>query len=224
MIKNLILDIGNVICEWNPERLCASVTDNVSDHQEVLDVTIKHADWLELDKGTLSVAQATANAQTRTELDSSVIAGVYQNLPESLQIIESTVVAMNRAANAGVPMYILSNMQSHAWDYLEKTHACFGLCAGVVVSCDVGLIKPDPKIYQHLCERFSLQASECIFIDDMLENIEAARDCGWHAEQMVSIADSEAVLNGVLDRIVTQCSEFFQTSASRLFAQKVYFQ
>jgi len=201
MIKNLVLDIGNVICEWNPGALSASVTDNPAEQQEVLDVTIKHADWLELDKGTMPVEQAIANAQKRTQLDKTMVAGIYQNLPKSLQIIESTVVAMNRAAAAGVPMYILSNMQTHAWDYLEKTHACFGLCTGVVVSCDVGLIKPDHGIYHHLCERFSLTASECIFIDDMLENIEAARECGWQAEQLVSIKESESVLNEVLDRI-----------------------
>lgn len=202
MIKNLVLDIGNVICEWNPDALSASVSDNPAVQQEVLDVTIKHADWLELDKGTLTVEQAIANALERTQLDRTVVAGVYQNLPKSLQIIEATVVAMNRAAAAGVPMYILSNMQSHAWNYLEKTHACFGMCTGVVVSCDVGLIKPDHAIYHHLCERFSLKPSECIFIDDMPENTEAARECGWQAEQLVSISDSELVLNGVLDKII----------------------
>lgn len=202
MIKNLILDIGNVICEWNPERLSASVSSNREEQEEVRKATNEHPDWLDLDRGVLSVEQAIANAQGRTELDDAMVAGVYHNLPETMWIIDATVIAMQRAAAAGIPIYILSNMQHHIWAYLHQNHACFELCAGVVVSCETGLIKPDPKIYHHLCERFSLEPAECIFIDDMLENIEAARDCGWHAEQLVSIDDSETVLNQVIDRIV----------------------
>lgn len=201
MIKNLILDIGNVICEWNPGRLSASVAVNKADQEEVMQVTTGHPDWLELDRGALSLEQAIANAQSRTQLDKATIASLYHKLPESLRIMDATVTAMERASAAGVPIYILSNMQHHAWAYLQQNHACFALCTGVVVSCEVELIKPDPKIYHHLCERFSLQPAECIFIDDMIENIEAARDCGWHAEQLVKIDDNEAVLNAVLDRI-----------------------
>lgn len=201
MIKNLILDIGNVICEWNPERLSASVTDNEADQKEVMKITTGHPEWLELDRGAVTVEQAIANAQGRTKIDGAAVAAVYHTLPESMWIIDATVVAMERASAAGIPIYILSNMQHHVWAYLRENHACFALCTGVVVSCEAGLIKPDPKIYQHLCERFALKPKECIFIDDMLENIEAARDCGWHAEQLPNIGDSELVLNQVIDRI-----------------------
>lgn len=202
MIKNLVLDIGNVICEWNPARLSRSVTDIPAHQNEIMDVTIKHPDWLELDKGAITVEQAIANAAQRTQLDKSRVAGIYQNLPGSMWLIESTAHAMYRAADAGVPIYILSNMQQHTWEYLRKTHACFSVCTGVVVSCDIGIIKPDPRIYQHLCDQFSLEPSECIFIDDMPENIEAARQCGWQGEQLTSIDDNGQLLNAVLDRII----------------------
>jgi len=201
MIKNLVLDIGNVICEWNPERLSSSVTDNPEDQREVMKATIQQQDWLDLDRGVLSVEQAVANAQARTHLDKQAIAGIYSNLAESMWLIDATVTAMHRASDAGIPIYILSNMQQHAWEYLRKTHACFDLCTGVVVSFEAKLIKPDPKIYHHLCEKFSLTASECIFIDDMAENVEAARECGWRSEQLVSIDDSERLLNQVIDEI-----------------------
>jgi len=201
MIKNLVLDIGNVICEWNPVRLSASVTNNKADQEEVMNVTVGHSDWLELDRGALSLEQAIANAQGRTHLGESTVASLYHSLGESMWIIEATVTAMQRASAAGIPIYILSNMQHHVWAYLRQNHPCFELCTGVVVSCEAGVNKPDPKIYQHLCQRFSLTPSECIFIDDMLENVEAARACGWQAEQLKKISDSAAVLNQVIDRI-----------------------
>jgi len=198
MIKNLVLDIGNVIGVWDASRLVASVFTSTEDQAVVLKATIQHTDWLDLDRGTLSLDDAIANAQARLDLDNEKIAQIYHKLPSSLTPIYSTMEAMQRAHDAGVPMYILSNMQVHAWQYLEKTHACFALCTGVVVSCDTGLIKPDHKIYQHLTKRFSLKPEECIFIDDMQENVDAARACGWEAEQL-----SDTKLGGeLIDQIV----------------------
>lgn len=203
MIKNLILDIGNVIGEWNPERLSASVFDSPEDQAAVLEATVKHSDWLDLDRGTITLDDAIANAQARTHLDKQKVAQLYHNLPVSLTPIESTMSAMQRAADVGVPMYILSNMQVHAWEYLHKTHACFSLCAGVVVSCDTGLIKPDPKIYAHLTDQFSLKPAECIFIDDMPENVEAARACGWEAEQLSDTDKGGELIDSIIRRITS---------------------
>ncbi len=202
MIKNLILDIGNVIGEWNPSRLAASVVEGISEQQELLEVTVKHPDWLDLDRGSLSLGDAIARAQARTQIEEQAVAQLYHNLPASLAPIQSTMQAMQRASDAGVPMYILSNMQTHAWEYLRNTHACFALCTGVVVSCDTGLIKPDPKIYQHLTNQFRLNSDECIFVDDMLENVEAARACGWEAEQLTDTELGGELVDSIIRRIV----------------------
>lgn len=201
MIKNLVLDIGNVIGEWNGSRLCGSVFDSKEDQETALKATVEHADWLDLDRGAISLDDAIANAQARVSLDKDKIAQIYHNLPMSLTPIISTMEAMKRASDAGVPMYILSNMQVHAWEYLEKTHACFALCSGVVVSCDIGLVKPDPAIYKHLTDRFSLKPEECIFIDDMLENIDAARACGWEAEQLTDTEKGGELIDQIVHRI-----------------------
>jgi len=99
-----------------------------------------------------------------------------------------------------VPMYILSNMHKHSWKHLVETHDFFSLMKGVVVSCDIGMAKPDHAIYHHLCERFSLLPEECIFIDDMLENIEAARACGWGGEQLTDITNGEVLLDKLIQR------------------------
>jgi len=198
----MVLDIGNVIGEWDGSRLCGSVFDSKDDQETALKATVQHPDWLDLDRGTISLKDAIANAQARVQLDKEKIAQIYHNLPMSLTPITNTMEAMQRVSDAGVPMYILSNMQVHAWEYLNNTHACFALCAGVVVSCETGLVKPDPKIYQHLTDRFSLKPEECIFVDDMLENVEAARACGWEAEQLTDTKMGGELLDQLVHRIV----------------------
>ncbi len=73
MLNNLILDIGNVICDWNPDGLVASAFDASAEQQEALSVTVGNSDWLALDRGTLTLEEAVERAQARTSLNSSSV-------------------------------------------------------------------------------------------------------------------------------------------------------
>ena len=55
---------------------------------------------------------------------------------------------------------------------------------GGVASCEVHVNKPDPKIYRALLDKYSLKAEECVFIDDRLENVQAAFALGFAGIQM----------------------------------------
>jgi len=184
MASVLVLDIGNVICEWNPEALIASAFTNTADHAKALQATVGHSDWVELDRGTLALDQAVEQAQARSGLDADSIAAVYHSLPASLTILPSTVNAMAEAKAAEVPMYILSNMHTHSWNYLQASHACFSWCTGAAVSCEAKAVKPEETIYRYLCERYELDPTECVFIDDMAINIEAARAFSMEGVQL----------------------------------------
>jgi len=204
MPSNLILDIGNVICNWNPDGLVGLTFDNAADQQEALRVTVNTPDWLALDKGDMTLDEAIVRAQARTHLDGKDIASVYDNLCASLTALPESMAAMARARNQDVPMYILSNMQKHAWSYLESTFECFGWCKGVVVSCEARLIKPDVAIYQHVCNKFGISADSCVFIDDMKENTDAAIAFGMQGVQMTDKHNGGEVIDAVVKRIVDE--------------------
>ena len=53
--------------------------------------------------------------------------------------------------------------------------------AEAVISAEVGAMKPDHAIYRILLERLAAEADECLFIDDRMENVEAAREVGMRA-------------------------------------------
>ncbi|HSX43983.1 MAG TPA: HAD family phosphatase [Candidatus Saccharimonadales bacterium] len=53
----------------------------------------------------------------------------------------------------------------------------------VIISCDVGMRKPDPEIYQLMLEKLGLPAEECIFVDNRADNVEAAKKLGMHIIQ-----------------------------------------
>lgn len=77
----------------------------------------------------------------------------------------------------GFRLYILSNagFSFHKFSYKIKHIDRF---SGIMVSAEERLMKPDPAIYRRLCDRFSLEASQCLFIDDLPRNIEGARSAG----------------------------------------------
>jgi len=203
MIKNLILDIGNVICVWDPVALSASAFDDPAEQLIAMRATIEHHDWQELDRGVIKTEAALDNASNRCSLDPDRLASIYANLPASLVPIDTTIAAMYRAASAGVPMYILSNMPEESWYYLKTNMDCFSLCKGVVVSSEAKLIKPSPEIYQHLTDKFGLKPEECVFIDDMKVNIDAAIACGWHGEQLLDKSKGGQLIDRLISEIIT---------------------
>ena len=61
-----------------------------------------------------------------------------------------------------------------------------GLLDGMILSYEAGAIKPDHRIFEYGTERFNLIPEDCVFIDDLAENIEAAREFGFHGVVITS--------------------------------------
>jgi len=177
-IENIILDIGNVICRWDADGLMRGIFDNDEDIARAHAATVADPDWLDLDRGTIALPDAVAKAQNRTDLDPQKIAKIFQNLAPSLVPIDSTVAAIRKLHQQGVPLYVLSNMHDHSWQYLSENFDFWSCFDGIVVSYEINLIKPDPAIYHYILERFSLDPDVTAFVDDMPENITAANDVG----------------------------------------------
>src|SRR5262249_60026245 len=81
----------------------------------------------------------------------------------------------------GHPLYALSNWSAETFpeararfDVLRRFHT-------IVISGEVGVAKPDPRIYERFLERVGRRAAECLFIDDVAANVASARTCGFEA-------------------------------------------
>jgi epoxide hydrolase-like predicted phosphatase len=68
----------------------------------------------------------------------------------------------------------------------------------LIISAEVGLAKPDPRIYQLALEKLGVQAGDSIFLDDFKENVEAARAVGMLAIHFVDPQTAIAELNALL--------------------------
>jgi putative hydrolase of the HAD superfamily len=198
---NVVFDLGGVVVRWQPDRLIAAVFSDAATRVLVRREIIDHADWLALDRGALSQGEAVTRAAQRSGLPAPVVADFLDRVPASLTVMPATVALMRRVRAHGCRLYCLSNMQPASIAYLEREHDYWDVFDGCVISSRVKLIKPEPAIYAHLLERFSLVAAETVFIDDTAINLPPAQACGIRTIRFENAAQCEGALraSGCID-------------------------
>jgi len=174
--------------------------DSQADQQQAIADVIEQQDWADLDQGIITQDEAIARACKRSSLNPDDIPRIFEQLPPSLTSIDTTVEAMYEAKEAGVGMYVLSNMQQLPWEHLDRTFDFFKLFDGIVVSYEIKMIKPNHNIYNHLTERFNLQPQDCFFVDDMEINVQGAKDCGWESEQLTDTTKGGELIRAWLSK------------------------
>ena len=194
---NVVFDLGGVVFDWQPDALVRRVFDNPEAQALIHKEIIRHADWVELDRGTLALDAAIVRGASRTGLPEHAVARLFDEVPASLTPIEATIDLVRALSAAGQPLYVLSNMQLASADFLEDQHDIWNLFDGVVFSCRIQKVKPEPGIYEHLLREHRLDPAETVFIDDLRENLEAASAFGIHTIQFMDAAQCKEALESL---------------------------
>lgn len=134
----------------------------------------EHRDWVELDRGTLTLDQAVERGAARTTLPQKEILRILDAVPPSLSPIQATIDLIEELGKTRNRLFVLSNMQLASIAHLEQHHDIWGLFDGVVISSRIQMVKPEHQIYEYLLRRHQLEPAETVFIDDMPENLAAA--------------------------------------------------
>ena len=146
----------------------------------------------------VTVVLADANEEFRTMLRQRMEATGEFHVTGNTGDGEQALELVRRLKNHGYCVYYLSNIPQDVLDLLRDRGVLDGFDGGVA-SCEVHVNKPDPKIYKALLDKYSLKAEECVFIDDRLENVQAAFALGFAGIQM-----KDSV--GTLVRSLATCS------------------
>lgn len=175
----VLFDIGNVVVRWDPRTLYAKLIPDPDALDRFLTEVCPLSWHVEADRGkpfAQNIAERIALYPDQAEL----IEAWWARWPEMFSgAIAETEAVIEGLHARGVPLYALTNMSTEAWPGVRAMSPAFDRFIEVVVSGDLGLIKPDPAIYRVALERMGRRAEEVLFIDDSLANIEAAAALGF---------------------------------------------
>lgn len=178
MIKNIILDMGNVLLQYDPGVCLNHFVEQEEDRALIRRELFEGPEWVEGDLGHIT--------------DEERFGGVSLRVPRRLhgelkQCVEQWHMCMQPVAGAkefcryakekGCRLYVLSNASSSFYQYFPR-FAPLDYFDGIVVSCDIHMVKPDVRIYRYLLDKYKLQAGESFFIDDMADNVAGAEKAG----------------------------------------------
>lgn len=175
-MKNVVFDLGRVVFAQDPAKSTAEFKQFFS----YVSLTPMPQFWVDYDMGVLSIDQVAAELAAYRGVETSFAREMIQIAIGKQETIAPTAALIADLKQAGYRLYVLSNMSREFIDFLreQEVYANFD---GDVVSCEVGIVKPMPEIYDLLLERFDLDPAETIFIDDRRENIDAAEAKGIQA-------------------------------------------
>lgn len=181
MIKNVVFDMGNVLLEWNPDKIIARFVDDAERAQKLKDAIFEQEGWSKLDAGECTEEEVREKAKEKLpEEYHSDIDEILDNWQYCMPIISETSTLVKTLHSKGYGVYLLSNANSKFREVKRDLH-CLKYMNGYLASYEVKCTKPSPKIYEIFYDRFSLNPAECLFIDDLSANCEGAKKTGMNA-------------------------------------------
>lgn len=198
MIKNIILDIGDVLLEyrWHDMLTDYGLTDE--DAEKVGTLMFSDNLWHELDLAVMTydeiVRQYTDNYPEYADTIQWFLShGEFMHVKR-----EDVWEKVHKLKEKGYKIYILSNYSENLFTKHTSDAPFIELADGVVVSYQIHLTKPDERIYRYLLDKYNLKAEECLFFDDRQENTEGAIKLGINA---ITVTSKELLLEE-LDKIL----------------------
>ena len=136
-------------------------------------------DWVLQHDAGRPFAETVAELSARHPERAALIHAFQERWPETVSgAIEGSVVLLDALQRRGIPLYALSNFSAETFPYARERFAFLAWFDGIVISGDLGVTKPDARIYRSLLERYDITPSNALFIDDVAANVEAAREVG----------------------------------------------
>jgi 2-haloacid dehalogenase len=197
-IKNIIFDFGGVLMDWNPRYFFKDYF-NDDEKMEFFLKNIAEDEWnAQQDKGRTLKEGTEIQVAKFTDWEKEIRA-YYDNWTTMLRSdIPKNVEVLRKLADTDYDLFGLTNWSHETFPYALANYDFFELFEGkIVVSGEEKLIKPNPKIWEVLLERYQIKAEESVFIDDNAKNIEVAKSLGFITVHVKDDTDLEKELQNI---------------------------
>ena len=194
----VIFDFGGVLVDWNPRYLYRKLFGGDEAGMERFLTDIGFSEWnLGLDAGRPRV-EAVAELAALHPSYADLIRAYHERWEESIRgPIDGSVAVLGELKQAGWPLYGLTNWSHETFPVTRQRYPFFRWFDGIVVSGEERLLKPDPRLFRCLLERYDIAPGRAVFIDDNRHNVDAAVALGVHGIQFHSPAQLRDELVGL---------------------------
>lgn len=176
----VVFDLGGVLIDWNPRHLYRKLFADEAAMETFLS-TVCTQEWNERQDAGRSFSEAAALLRAQHPHHAELIEAYGARFDEMMKgPIEGSVTILEALHERGVPLYALSNWSRETFPMARRRFEFLKLFRGMVISGEVGVIKPDPRIFRILLERHRIEPAEAVYIDDNPRNADAARAVGIH--------------------------------------------
>ena len=198
-MKNLVFDMGNVLIEWNSEKILQAITDDKKLQNLLRKEVFETGLWVQTDEGVktreemIEIVSDKIGEEYRNEI--TQLSRYWYKYVDVYTKVQDRIIELSKN---GYNIYILSNTAYTFYDLVKEGYLpVTSIAKGIVLSCEERVLKPNEKIYNILLERYNLDPHNTMFFDDLPENIWGAARCGING----FVVENESELLTYLDKL-----------------------
>ncbi len=183
-IRVAVFDLGGVLIDWDPRHLYRRLFDGDAAAMERFLAEVCSMEWnASMDAGLPFAVAVEELAREHPEARELILA-YHERWPEMLGgPIEGTVAILEELRRTGLPLYALSNWSAEKFPLARARFDFLGWFDGIVISGEVGICKPDPRIFRAFIDRYAVDPATAVYVDDHEPNVAAAVTAGFDARR-----------------------------------------
>lgn len=178
-IELFAFDMGHVLIDFEWPTVCEGFYRRAGIESESFAPVLKHLGSLGYETGKVGTVEflREMNKHLNTDIDEHEFEKLWNaTFRENAEMSDLLQHLKNSYS-----LYLLSNTNESHYNFIQREFDVARHFSELILSYKVGSAKPDLAIYQEVIFRSGIAAGSCIFVDDLKENVKAAREVGLQA-------------------------------------------
>ena len=193
-VRAVVFDVGNVLYQWSLKALFSKLIAD-GDELEWFLANVVTPEWHFQHDAGRPLADMTAELKDEFPGQAHLIDAYVHRFNETIhEPVTGSLEIVGDLVARDVPIFGITNFGAEFWAGFRPTAPVFDHFTDIIVSGEEKLVKPDAAIYELALTRFNLATGEGIFVDDRLENVEAAEANGFAGHHFIDAATLRADL------------------------------
>jgi len=195
-IKNIIFDVGNVLVQWSPLNIVKKTFPHYKKHDidTVINAVFKSDIWKQLNLGTITEKEAINKLALSTTLQENELEKLFCNIKITQDPVPGTFEVLTKLYDMKFNLLALTDNVNEIISYLKKRYEFWKYFSHIIVSAEIGMMKPDINIFKYVLSEHQLDPLQTLFIDDHLQNIQSAQLLSINCFQFSNCEDFKSEL------------------------------